>query len=175
MTTEKKIEALGICSKIIESLITDEKVSLKEIRKLESLLGENDSEIAEPAEPTVQANTDVDNKKLEKKITYYLRNLDIPANFKGYAYIKYALIYLYRIGPKSRHIISTTKVLYPVVAKEFEATTDRVERAIRHAIEVSWNRCNNSDMKAKMFGNRISSPTSSEFLFTVVDELLMNS
>ena len=86
------------------------------------------------SEPTVQVDTDVDNKKLEKKITYYLRNLDIPANFKGYAYTRYALMYLCRIGNR---IISVTKDLYPAVAKEYETTPGRVERAIRHAIEVS--------------------------------------
>lgn len=169
MTTEKKLEALKICNKITKSLITDEKVSLKEIRKLESLLGENGSEIAEP---TVQVDTDVDNKKLEKKITYYLRNLDIPANFKGYAYTRYALMYLCQIGNRIISI-SVTKDLYPTVAKEYGTTPGRVERAIRHAIEVSWDRCNNSEIKTKMFGN--NNPTNSEFLYTIVDELLMNS
>lgn len=171
MTTEKKLEALKICNKITKSLITDEKVSLKEIRKLESLLGENSSEIAEP---TVQVDTDMDNN-LEKKITSYLRNFDIPANFKGYTYTRYALMYLCRIGFKSSRIISVTKDLYPAVAKEFGTTPSRVERAIRHAIEVSWNRCNNSEIKTKMFGNRSNIPTNSEFLYTIVDELLINS
>ena len=65
MTTEKKLEALKICNKITKSLITDEKVSLKEIRKLESLLGENSSEIAEP---TVQVDTDMDNNLFQQTL-----------------------------------------------------------------------------------------------------------
>lgn len=168
MTTEKKLEALKICSKITESLITDEKVSLKEIRKLESILTGSVT-----FEPAVQENTDT-SRKLEKRILYYLKNLDIPSNIKGYAYIKYALMYLYRIGHQSYRNITVTRDLYPAVAREFETNATNVEHAIRHAIEVSWGYCN-SEMKSRMFKNRLGSPTNSQFLYTIVDELLIES
>ena len=165
MTTEKKIEALKICNKIIERLITDEKVSICDIRKLETLLENSASKVSEPA---VQY---MDNGDLEKKITDYLKDFGISAHLKGYAYIRYALMYLYRIHFQSNKTISVTYDLYPAVATEFETTSKRVERAIRNAIDVSWKHCN-SEIKSRMFR---SHPTNSQFLYTLVDELLMNS
>ena len=165
MTTEKKLEALKICNKIIESLITDEKVSLKDFRKLESLLEENVPKVAE----SVQSDTDAD-RKLEKKIQYFLKDFSIPSNVKGYAYIRSALMYLYHIGPKSNRTITVTGNLYPAVAKEFDTTPTNVEHAIRRAIEVAWAKCN-SEIKFRVFGNRLCVPTNSQFLYAIVEEL----
>ena len=104
-------------------------------------------------------------------ITKMLHELGMPSHIKGYEYIREA-IYMVYINPDL--IGSITKELYPELAKKFKTTVSRVERAIRHAIEVSWNRGNIEYME-ELFGHSVdidkAKPTNSEFIVTVADKL----
>ncbi|MCL2082001.1 MAG: hypothetical protein FWH04_02025 [Oscillospiraceae bacterium] len=110
---------------------------------------------------------------IEKRITAFIHDLGIPPNIKGYHYIRKAIAIAME---DSRIMHSITNELYPIVAEIFNTTPLRVERAIRHAIEVAWGRC---DMKIlqEVFGHTIrinkSRPTNSEFIAMIADCLLM--
>lgn len=108
---------------------------------------------------------------LEKQITSLLREVGIPAHIRGYNYLRTAITYSYN---NSDYIGQVTKVLYPEIARKYKTTGSRVERAIRHAIEVAWNR-GNIDTIDEIFGYTISSskakPTNSEFIAMIADYL----
>ena len=108
---------------------------------------------------------------LKAQITAILRRVGVPAHIKGYALLRFAITTVTK-NPEAIGLV--TKVLYPVVAKEFETTPVRVERAIRHAIEVAWNRGNIEEQQA-LFGYTVQSnrgkPTNSEFIALVADTL----
>lgn len=109
--------------------------------------------------------------RLESEITSILHDIGIPAHIKGYTYLRSAILKTYL---DSEYIGQITKVLYPSVAKEFQTTPSRVERAIRHSIEVAWNR-GSIDVIDDIFGYTISSskakPTNSEFIAMISDKL----
>ncbi len=112
-------------------------------------------------------------KDCKKIITNIIKELGIPADLKGYYFIRYAI----EVVVNDITVIDRiTKGLYPTVAKEFNTTAPKAERAIRHAIETGWNRAN-VDMVIKLFGYSISAdkgkPTNSEFIATVADYILM--
>lgn len=109
--------------------------------------------------------------KLESKISKMLHSLGIPSHIKGYQYIRESIMLIY----KNPFIIGgITKELYPTVAQKYRTTSSRVERAIRHAIEVSWNR-GDYDYMEELFGHSVdydrAKPTNSEFIATVADKL----
>ena len=112
-------------------------------------------------------------KDYKEIITNIIKELGIPANLSGYHYIRCAVELLI---DDIVLIKSITKVVYPMVAKRFDVTPTRAERAIRHAIELGWSRAN-EDMLMRLFGYSISAdkgkPTNSEFLATVADYILM--
>ena len=115
-----------------------------------------------------------ENSKLEAKITKMLHSLGIPSHIKGYQYIRESILLIYR----NPYIIGgITKQLYPEVAVKFNTTSSRVERAIRHAIEVSWNRGDYEYME-ELFGHSVdydrAKPTNSEFIATVADKLKLD-
>ena len=95
----------------------------------------------------------------------------MPSHIKGYQYIRDAIIMIYN---NSSYIGGITKQLYPDIAKKFDTTPSRVERAIRHAIEVSWSR-GDYDLMDEIFGHSVdfdrAKPTNSEFLATLADKL----
>ena len=111
-------------------------------------------------------------KNYKEVITLIIKELGIPANVKGYYYIRYAIELMIKDISLAGKI---TKVLYPKIAEEFNTTPVRVERAIRHAIETGWNRAN-LDIVNRLFGFTVSSdkgkPTNSEFISTVADYIL---
>jgi len=112
--------------------------------------------------------------KLEKDITKLLHDIGMPAHIRGYSYIRSGIIEAYR----DKEIIGqVTKVLYPTIAEKYDTTSSRVERAIRHAIEVAWNR-GNLDVIDDIFGYTISAqrakPTNSEFIAMIADKLRIN-
>ncbi len=111
----------------------------------------------------------------EAVITDLLHDLGVPSNIRGYQYIREGIQIFYRNGNAISYI---TKDVYPEIAKKFNTTATRVERAIRHAIEVSWNR-GDLDLMNDIFGNSLNvnrdKPTNSEFLTTLADRLKVNS
>ena len=120
-------------------------------------------------------STKSDNNLIESKITKMLHSLGIPSHIKGYQYIRESIVLIYR----NPYIIGgITKELYPRVASTYNTTSSRVERAIRHAIEVSWNRGDYEYME-ELFGHSVdydrAKPTNSEFIATVADKLRLDT
>lgn len=108
---------------------------------------------------------------IENSVTKIMHEVGVPAHIKGYQYIREAIILAVN---DIETINSITKILYPTLAKKFKTTPSRVERAIRHAIEVAWAR-GEMDINNEMFGNTISAtkgkPTNSEFIAMIADKL----
>ncbi|MEG1597372.1 MAG: sporulation transcription factor Spo0A [Bacilli bacterium] len=117
---------------------------------------------------------DIYHNNIQISITKMLHELGVPSHIKGYQYIREGISILYE---RPEVVGGITKELYPEIAKKFDTTVSRVERAIRHAIEVSWNRGNWSLMM-EVFGNSIdvdkSKPTNSEFVVTIADKLRLD-
>lgn len=109
--------------------------------------------------------------ELESEITSLLHEIGIPAHIKGYMYLRTAILETYI---NVDFLGQITKVLYPEIAKKYVTSASRVERAIRHAIEVAWNR-GNIDAIDDIFGYTISAskakPTNSEFIAMISDKL----
>ena len=110
-------------------------------------------------------------KNVEVIVTDIIHQIGVPAHIKGYHYLRYAIILSIQ---DSEMINSVTKLLYPTVAKKFKTTSSRVERAIRHAIEVAWDR-GDVDTLDSFFGYTIHTgrgkPTNSEFIAMIADRL----
>ena len=108
-------------------------------------------------------------------VTKLLHELGVPSHIKGYQYIREGILILY---DNPDIIGGITKELYPEIANKFDTTVSRVERAIRHAIEVSWNR-GNIDLMEEIFGHSVdydkAKPTNSEFIVTVADKLKLEA
>ena len=119
-------------------------------------------------------NIDLYNNNLQVSITKALHELGVPSHIKGYQYIREGVTLVYN-NPKI--IGGITKELYPEIAKKYHSTTSRVERAIRHAIEISWNRAN-WDFMEDLFGYSVdidkAKPTNSEFIVTIADKLRLD-
>ncbi len=108
---------------------------------------------------------------MEVRVTNIIHDVGVPAHIKGYQYIREAIM----LAIKNEDIINAiTKTLYPTLATMFKTTPSRVERAIRHAIEVAWNR-GQIEMHDKIFGYTVNSnkgkPTNSEFIAMIADKL----
>jgi two-component system response regulator (stage 0 sporulation protein A) len=112
---------------------------------------------------------------LEEEVTEIMHQIGIPAHIKGYLYLRDAII---MVVEDIDLLGSITKILYPEIAQRFNTTPSRVERAIRHAIEVAWAR-NNIDVIKKFFGYTIKTekgkPTNSEFIAMMADHLRLNN
>ena len=112
-----------------------------------------------------------DKLSIESMVTGIIHEIGVPAHIKGYQYLREAII----IAVNDMDVINAiTKVLYPQVAKTFQTTPSRVERAIRHAIEVAWDR-GDLDTLQRFFGYTVSNtkgkPTNSEFIALIADKL----
>ena len=117
-----------------------------------------------PSVPTSDQN-------LETLVTSVIHEIGVPAHIKGYQYLREAIV----IAVGDMEVINAvTKVLYPEVARRFDTTASRVERAIRHAIEVAWDRGDIETLQ-KYFGYTVSNskgkPTNSEFIAMIADRL----
>lgn len=149
----KEANKYGICSYILKpfSLLSLEK-RINNVINDSSYLKNNNS------------------KNLDLEITDLLHNLGIPSHLSGFKYIRESIMMIY----KDKTISLITKDIYPMVADKYETTSSRVERAIRHAIEVSYLR-GDYDLMDELFGYSVSSeksrPTNSEFLLTIADRL----
>ena len=111
---------------------------------------------------------------LENDVTSIIREIGIPAHIKGYQYVREAII----MAVKDINMLNyITKLLYPTIAKQYKTTSSSVERAIRHAIEVAWNR-GRIDVTEEMFGYTVNAgkgkPTNSEFIALVSDKLRLD-
>ena len=110
---------------------------------------------------------------IEVRVTNLIHDVGVPAHIKGYQYLREAII----MSVENEEVINAvTKTLYPALAKSFKTTPSRVERAIRHAIEVAWNR-GQIEVHDKIFGYTVNSnkgkPTNSEFIAMLADLLRM--
>lgn len=111
---------------------------------------------------------------LETDVTNMIHEIGVPAHIKGYQYLRDAII----MSVKDMEMLhSITKILYPTIAKKYQTTPSRVERAIRHAIEVSWSRGKMDTIDA-LFGYTISNgkgkPTNSEFVALIADKIRLD-
>lgn len=122
---------------------------------------------------SLQKRTYTDDE-LEFLISDIMRQIGVPAHIKGYQYLRTSIL-LCVSDPEM--ISSVTKILYPTVAKKYNTTSSRVERAIRHAIEVAWDR-GDVDVLSSYFGYTIQSnrgkPTNSEFIAMISDKIKLS-
>ena len=122
------------------------------------------SAVQEPPKPLVAHD-------LEQDVTDMIHEIGVPAHIKGYQYLREAIM---MSVDDPGMISSITKILYPTIAKRFQTTPSRVERAIRHAIEVAWSR-GKVDTIDELFGytvhNGKGKPTNSEFVALIADKI----
>ncbi len=121
--------------------------------------------------PALQLQEEGDARDMERQVTAIIHEIGVPAHIKGYQYLREAI----GLAVADMEIINAvTKVLYPAVAKKFGTTASRVERAIRHAIEVAWDRGDLETLQ-KYFGYTVSNakgkPTNSEFIAMIADRI----
>lgn len=136
-------------------------------------LSDLENKILEYSEDKIYSNKTVDivYNNLEISITKLLHELGVPSHIKGYNYIREGILLIFD-DPSLGNAI--TKELYPSISKKFKTTPSRVERAIRHAIEISWNRAN-WELMEEIFGYSVdidkAKATNSEFIVTLADKL----
>ena len=156
-TLEREIFAAGASHIAIEPY---NKIML--LDKVETLINNN------------SVNSVSSDTHLKLKVTQILHQIGVPAHIKGYQYLRSSIIM--SINDK-KMINAITKQLYPSVAKEYSTTSSRVERAIRHAIEVAWDR-GDVDVLTSYFGytihNTKGKPTNSEFIAMIADNLSLD-
>ena len=113
-------------------------------------------------------------QNLETDVTQMLHEIGIPAHIKGYQYLRDAIIMSVQ---DAEMLSSVTKILYPTIAKRHQTTSSRVERAIRHAIEVAWSR-GKMDTLNELFGYTVNGgkgkPTNSEFVALIADKIRLD-
>ena len=114
-------------------------------------------------------------KDLEVLVTEFIHEVGVPAHIKGYQYLRDAILMVIR---EPEMLNSITKILYPTIAKRNQTTPSRVERAIRHAIEVAWSR-GNMDVINALFSYTVSTgkgkPTNSEFIALIADKIRLQN
>ena len=118
-----------------------------------------------------ECRREIDEESLESRVTNMIHEIGIPAHIKGYHYLRDAIM----MAVEDMDVLNAiTKILYPTVAKKYRTTSSRVERAIRHAIEVAWSR-GKLDILDDLFGYTVSNgkgkPTNSEFIALVSDTI----
>ncbi len=116
----------------------------------------------------------VEDYELEKYIAEVMLDIGVPAHLKGYHYLREAILLS---GRDMELVSSVTKLLYPDIAKRFKTTDQKVERAIRNAIEVSWTR-GNTDTFERLFGYSVlqgkKRPTNSEYISRIADKMRLD-
>lgn len=117
---------------------------------------------------------EVSDCELERYITGIMLDIGVPAHLKGYFYLRDAIL----LSGKDMNVVgSVTKLLYPTIAKRFHTTDQKVERAIRNVIEVSWARGNTNTFQ-EMFGysplTGRSRPTNSEYIARIADKVRLD-
>jgi two-component system, response regulator, stage 0 sporulation protein A len=147
------------------------KMSLSEFMDLkEKVKGKGNKQIREDySHSEIEGSMEIPEENLELQITNILRGIGIPAHIRGYRYLRSAIMLCVH---DERLLGKITKELYPTVARNYETTSSRVERSIRHAIEVAWMRGNQVELD-KLFIMCKNRPTNSEFMATIVDDILL--
>ncbi len=112
-----------------------------------------------------------DGKKVEQMVSHMMLDMGVPAHLKGYRYVRSAVL----IAEEDMKVVgSVTKLLYPEIAKQYNTTDCKVERAIRNAIEISWERGNKETFE-RLFGYCVKSgqgrPTNSEYIAAIADTI----
>lgn len=140
------------------------------LKRIKYIQSEVQSDIHKPKNITRNVENAPDNN-LENTVTNMIHEIGIPAHIKGYHYLRDAIM----MAVEDMDVLNAiTKILYPTVAKKHHTTSSRVERAIRHAIEVAWNR-GKVDVLDKLFAYTVSygkgKPTNSEFIALIADTI----
>lgn len=129
------------------------------------------SEAPAQAQTVKAQKQNVNVRDLEQDVTNMIHEIGVPAHIKGYQYLREAIMMSVE---EPGMISSITKILYPTIAKRFQTTPSRVERAIRHAIEVAWSRGRMETLDS-LFGYTIDTgkgkPTNSEFIALIADKI----
>lgn len=151
----------------------DNDVIINKIKQV-SLTKSQKNVAVRPNGTSEQADTQTTHHNLETDVTDIIHEIGVPAHIKGYQYLRDAII----MSVDNREVInSITKVLYPTIAKMNKTTPSRVERAIRHAIEVAWSR-GKMDTIDDLFGYTINTgkgkPTNSEFIALISDKIRLD-
>ncbi len=148
----------------------DNNALLNRIRNIKNSMSRNGTVFKNVKQTVVEQSADRENN-LENDITGIIHEIGIPAHIKGYQYLREAIFMVVRDMDMLNCI---TKVLYPTIAKKFQTTSSRVERAIRHAIEVAWSR-GKIEVIDELFGYTVNNgkgkPTNSEFIALISDKI----
>ena len=158
--------------KILDDLIQADKEFQIMITVPAGKLSEKSNQTLKTVMDRLDAPVEVD---LEALVTNMIHEIGVPAHIKGYQYLREAII----MSVKDTSVLSSiTKILYPTIAKSFSTTPSRVERAIRHAIEVAWSRGKMETLDG-LFGYTINTgkgkPTNSEFIALIADKIRLQN
>lgn len=131
-------------------------------------------QMASQIQPEDEAQRGAREQSLERTVTAIIHEIGVPAHIKGYQYLRDAII----LSVEDHEMLSSvTKILYPAIAKKHQTTASRVERAIRHAIEVAWSRGHLETLN-ELFGYTVSTgrgkPTNSEFIALIADKIRLD-
>jgi two-component system response regulator (stage 0 sporulation protein A) len=147
------------------------------------VLGDRVRQVARDIRPSIEKRSSIAAvtipnripKNLEVEVTRIIHEIGVPAHVKGYQYLRAAIML---VTEEINYLGAVTKELYPTIAKKYDTTPSRVERAIRHAIELAWDR-GDMDRINKFFGYTINGekgkPTNSEFIAIIADKLRLDS
>lgn len=156
--------------KILSELLTRE----NKLQIMITVPGKGDETLKELPEGNGKPEVSSNPRDLEKDVTNMIHEIGVPAHIKGYQYLREAIM----MSVEDTEMLgSVTKVLYPTIAKRYQTTPSRVERAIRHAIEVAWSRGKMETLDA-LFGYTINTgkgkPTNSEFIALIADRIRLS-
>lgn len=150
----------------------DFEIFINRIRQMTGYSNDSSNKIIQNQQNSYnRSNLVTNNRSLEAEITNIIHEIGVPAHIKGYLYLREAITMVIQ---NMELLSAVTKELYPAIGKKFNTTSSRVERAIRHAIEVAWSR-GKVDTINNLFGytvhNDRGKPTNSEFIAMVADKL----
>ena len=152
----------------------DENMIISRIKRAKKEVVDKKTEIPSAFSVKIEKKAEKTEEDLEADVTEIIHEVGVPAHIKGYQYLRDAIV----MSVKDMDMLnSITKVLYPTIAKKYQTTPSRVERAIRHAIEVAWSR-GRMDTLDGMFGYTINrgkgKPTNSEFIALITDRIRLD-
>ena len=152
----------------------DENMIISRIKRAKKEVVDKKTEIPSAFSVKIEKKAEKTEEDLETDVTEIIHEVGVPAHIKGYQYLRDAIV----MSVKDMDMLnSITKVLYPTIAKKYQTTPSRVERAIRHAIEVAWSR-GRMDTLDGMFGYTINrgkgKPTNSEFIALITDRIRLD-